>query len=431
MPEIQGMYQLPSERSINYHNDACKACNNESIFISENGHTHAQEAETRRQSESKEKRTSRASNRIFFFIIVFCLSGLIFYIALSHIYGFEAKNGSFNELFKRHEVVSSDGDERFVLIVFAWKRKASLERLVESLKRSDYAEKSVEIRFNVEFNPSVAVREYLMDLEWNHGPKRIIWRSEPFGLERMVVESWDASNDKEFAFFFEDDVEVHPAYFKFALACMNRSEISNDSSAIGIALTTPRFDEVNLERSVWSPRLVIGENDLLFLFQQPCSWGALYFPWAWRNFLSYHAKRRGTAPFKEEGMQVIPESCVSGWRRSWKKYLMELMVMKGLVMLYPTLPNEESLSVHHREQGEHTGFGAQKQQVFSVSAKIVDYFRVPLAQEKQIDKLFSLLSSEEMIELPLVSFHHFKVDSIEDLKSFGKLVEDNNSQSQQ
>ena len=382
---------------------------------------------------------------MFYFLTIFCVAGAVLFFTLGHIYGYEGRpkvthkshdifnagsgpEGGYVELARlyprwiKEDVVSIDQKEfEFVVIVFGWRRKESLERLVNSLKRSDYLGKTVQLQFHIEFEPSEAVKEYVESVKWPFGTKLIIWRKEKFGLERMVVESWDGKKDNEFAFFFEDDIEVNEKYFEFAIEALNRKELIENESVIGVALNTPRYDEVGTEHSIWLPEYEIGSsNSKLFLFQQPCSWGALYFPWKWREYLAYYQKRRryggSDSANNAEGVKIIPKSCVVGWKRSWKKYFMEMMLLKGYVMIYPSLPNQASLSVHHREEGEHTGIIGD-----GMNSK-VDYFIVPLTDSFGSKVLIEEIQRSKIEELPIISFYHFRVGSIEELKEFGKLV---------
>lgn len=368
--------------------------------------------------------------RIFIFISLFCIFGLITYFALGHIYGFGVENepkihrsSSANdqlladttsyktklELYTR----SVDDDKSFIIIVFAWNRKDSLDRLMKSLLRADYqGNNSIELRINLDNNPSEDVQEYVESFDWPHGPKTVIIRDSHYGLERMVVESWDPKSSDEYAFFFEDDIEVQKDYFKFASAALKRLNSLQDPNVIGVALNTPRYDEVNLDHSIWIPAEEIGSEAKLFWFQQPCSWGALYFPEKWRQFLVYYQNRKGSVG------TVIPNTYVSNWKHSWKKYFMEMMVLEGLVMLYPSLPKQRSLSIHHREQGVHTGFIGKRLN------KVVDYFVVPFAGAKEASLLMESIENDDLKALPIVSFYHFRVNNFDDLKEFSRLLKE-------
>ena len=373
--------------------------------------------------------------RMFFFLSVFSMSSLIIYFTLGHVYGFGATIINGNEIMGNKVVphpisklyrrsIEEKDDFEFMIIVFAWRRADSLKRLMDSLKKADYMDYQIKLQFHIDFKPTEEVEKYTEKFEWPFGEKTILLRTKSFGLERMVTKSWQARNDKEFVFFFEDDIEVNSKYFQFALEIMKKKPeiINKDSDFVGIALTTPKYDEVNLNHSIWTPET---NGNQLILLQQPCSWGALYFPWKWRKFLSYYRSRRQRTNKVVDDIKVIPKSCVWDWKKSWKKYLMEMMVIEGYLMIYPSLPRQESFSVHHQEIGEH--FPSFK----GIERKVPDYFVVPLASDQASSSLIQGIEYIDISTLPMFSFYHFPVKSIDQLKEFGRLIQAEQEQQQQ
>lgn len=370
--------------------------------------------------------------RMFFFLGIFSLSSLILYIFLGKVYGYgptvinrndiirnQVKNANapISRLYPRSIKDQDDYPFEFKIIVFGWKRIESLTRLMNSLSSANYLNHSVKLEFHIDANPSIEISNYVESFNWPYGSKSMIFRNHQFGLERMVIKSWEAENDNEFVFFFEDDIEVHPKYFEYVFEIMkcNPEILKKDSDYFGIALTAPRYDEVNLNHSIWLPDM---KGNKLFLFQQPCSWGALYFPWKWREFLKYYRKRRHLSKHSIDDLKIIPNSCIWDWKKSWKKYLMELMVIEAYMMIYPSLPNQESFSVHHHEEGEHF-------LKIEGTRPVIDYFKVPLASNEAASSLIEEIKTIDLSTLPKFSFHHFPVESIKQLKEFGDLVKEN------
>jgi len=50
---------------------------------------------------------------------------------------------------------------------------------------------------------------------------------------------------------------------------------------------------------------------------------------------------------------VVPDVRSSRWQRSWKKYFIEMVFLRGYTMLYPNYANFSSLSTNHLEPGAH------------------------------------------------------------------------------
>jgi hypothetical protein len=246
------------------------------------------------------------------------------------------------------------------------------------------------------------------------------------------MESWQPVSDTEYAFFFEDDIAVSPRFFEYSIFAIQKYVLPGGvkiqpsvwtTRLVGISLNTPRYNEIAIPGRDWTPQLVLGDEETQFLFQLPCSWGALYFPWAWRDFLSFYLWRRQKAD--EEVLHVcIPDSATRWWRRSWKKYLIEWMYMRGSYMLYPSLPNQLSFSTHHREPGEHTDVKPEEHLVDELGVLVLDYFTVPLVGGSCDDLHFERLLAEAkpLRELPVVSFHHELVKDVYSLAQLGARV---------
>lgn len=89
-----------------------------------------------------------------------------------------------------------------------------------------------------------------------------------------------------------------------------------------------------------------------YLSQVPCSWGAVYFPEHWREFHSYLTLR-----FSDDWLSVdehvVPHVRSNKWRKSWKKFFIEMIYLRGYAMLYPNYDGFLSLSTNHLEVGSH------------------------------------------------------------------------------
>lgn len=246
------------------------------------------------------------------------------------------------------------------------------------------------------------------------------------------MESWQPVSDKEFAFFFEDDIEVSYKYFEYSLICLHKYLLPDGERSpssvwtdkfIGVSLNTPRYNEIAMPNVDWLPTNVISEAESQFLFQLPCSWGALYVPWHWRSFLQYYNWRWNQT---EEALHAsVPDSATRYWIRSWKKYLVELMYMRGMAMIHPNMPNQLSFSTHHREPGEHTEAKPQEHLVEDLGTLVLDYFTVPLVKEIDVDVYRKMIGEMKPLqEMPVINFHHEGVRDIWSLSQLGVFTVD-------
>ena len=300
----------------------------------------------------------------------------------------------------------------FVIIVFAWKRRMSLKRLCDSLLAAEYHGIPVQLEFHIDGEAHERVLQYVDEFSWPFGSVQVLRQADRIGLESIVVGSWPADSDDQYAMFFEDDIEVSPHYFTYTLLALRKYLFGDGGRTgrtyhaehlAGISYNTPRYNEINLPPHDWVPQMVIG-REAQFLFQLPCSWGALYFPWIWREFLEYYRWRKTiTLP---PSYVVVPLSATNEWTNSWKRYLVELMYARGLYMLYPSLPRQQSFSTHHREPGEHTDAVPEEHLVDELGTLVLDYFTVPLAKDADMVNQHLFSQMRPLKDLPVVSFHH-------------------------
>lgn len=248
--------------------------------------------------------------------------------------------------------------------VIANNRKKSLMRLLSSLEQAQYEGDVVPLHLFLEANQSPEIIQYASTYHWMHGPLQVHVRHTRGGLINAVVESWYPTSPTECVVFLEDDIEVSPLFFAWLKRVLRAfaKDGEEDSKWAGISLYTPRIMEYHPHKKKHEYAKLEGKADLAgmlpFRHQQPCSWGALYFPHVWQEFRLYllHRLRNGHS----RGHFNIPGSRSNGWRSSWKKYMMELFWMQGYYLVYPNLPEQRSFSTNHMEAGEHISVGSRK-----------------------------------------------------------------------
>ncbi|KAF3337856.1 Glycosyl transferase family 2 [Carex littledalei] len=235
-------------------------------------------------------------------------------------------------------------------------RVTSLQRLLKSLENAYYLGDEVPLSFNMDSKVDEDTLKLVGSFQWPHGPKTIRRRIIQGGLIRAVSESWYPASDDDFGLLLEDDIEVSPYYYlwiKYALLAYHYDPQVSLPELSSISLYTPRIVEVVKERPKWNPTEFFKKihPNTPYLHQLPCSWGAVFFPKQWREFYAYMAAR-----FTEDAKQnpaQIPKSRTNGWQASWKKFLIDMMYLRGYVSLYPNFPNQASFSTNHMEPGAH------------------------------------------------------------------------------
>ncbi|KDE08140.1 hypothetical protein MVLG_01621 [Microbotryum lychnidis-dioicae p1A1 Lamole] len=241
-------------------------------------------------------------------------------------------------------------------------RPASLHRLLSSLQKAHYFGDEVPLYLNLEQTADSVTQRLASDLDWPYGPVTVRHRIVLGGLMPSIVESWYPASNDTYGVFLEDDVEVSPMFYgwlKMAILYYRYSMAMRDRSTrlFGVSLYQQKFFELRPEGRQPFDAHVLFESlaldpTLPYLSQIPCSWGAAYFPEVWREFHLYLALRLSemAIPIAD---QIVPEIRSNKWPQSWKKYFIELIYLRGYVMLYPNYANYSSMSTNHVEKGTH------------------------------------------------------------------------------
>ncbi|URE16726.1 hypothetical protein MUK42_35001 [Musa troglodytarum] len=245
---------------------------------------------------------------------------------------------------------------RITVNVITQNRATSLRRLLGSLQNAHYLGDEVRLSFNMDSKVDQETLKVVGSFQWAQGPKFIRRRIIHGGLIRAVSESWYPSDDDDFGLLLEDDIEVSPYYYvwiKYALLAYHYDPQVSLPELASISLYTPRLVEVVKERPKWNATEFFKKihPNTPYLHQLPCSWGSVFFPKHWREFYAY-TNARFTEDAKENPVQ-IPKSRTNGWQASWKKFLIDMMYLRGYVSLYPNFPDQASFSTNHMEPGAH------------------------------------------------------------------------------
>ncbi|MQL95643.1 hypothetical protein Taro_028318 [Colocasia esculenta] len=309
---------------------------------------------------------------------------------------------------------------RISVNIITQNRATSLKRLLDSLDKAFYVGDEVPISFNMDSKVDEATLKMVGSFNWTRGPKIIRRRIIQGGLIRAVSESWYPSSDDDFGLLLEDDIEVSPYYYiwiKYALLAYHYDPQVSLPELSSISLYTPRLVEVVKERPKWNPTEFFKKihPNTPYLHQLPCSWGAVFFPKQWREFYAY-MNARFTEDAKQNPVQ-IPKSRTNGWQASWKKFLIDMMYLRGYVSLYPNFPDQASFSTNHMEPGAHI---SAKDNVVKHKK---DDFEVPLMKD-DFTKLLPVGKMPPASKLPVLNLFNQPL-SLKGIKSAGaKLGQD-------
>eukprot|EP00520_Triparma_pacifica_P000834 CAMPEP_0118637144 /NCGR_PEP_ID=MMETSP0785-20121206/2998_1 /TAXON_ID=91992 /ORGANISM="Bolidomonas pacifica, Strain CCMP 1866" /LENGTH=908 /DNA_ID=CAMNT_0006528315 /DNA_START=219 /DNA_END=2942 /DNA_ORIENTATION=- len=296
----------------------------------------------------------------------------------------------------REMSLDPNGESYFVTISIITAAKTegrlnSLKRLMNSLLKSQYPDSAyIPLRISVDSDACKETFEYVTRLVWPYGPKVINRRVKKGGLVAAVAESFFPSSPLDHGVLLEDDIEVSRHWFQYVTSVLDLHYKDPDLRIIGISLYNPRTIEVIASRGkfVRFDSTAITEQPL-YAHQVPCSWGALWFPEPWKDFLSYLTERLVSDPHGRNPM-TLPGSNTMRWKLSWKKFMIEMMYIRDWYVVYPSFKDQTSFATNHVEIGEHIK-DKRSQKRFTPG------FTVPLFDEETFHALSPLSSLPESI----------------------------------
>lgn len=224
------------------------------------------------------------------------------------------------------------------IIVVAYNRPQSLNRLLWSLQTADYTGfANIPLIISIDYSGDDKCEAIASRFDWKHGEKKIIAHTQNLGLKNHILQCGDMALRYDGVIVLEDDLFVSPAFYPYA---QQAYRFYKDAEAIaGIGLYNYPFNEI-----AFCPFEPIADGYDNYFMQVPCSWGQLWTKQQWQNFKAYYS---AAADFN---FHLLPE-VVQAWpsATSWKKIFYQYIVERNLYFLYPRI----SLTTNFGDKGQH------------------------------------------------------------------------------
>lgn len=229
-------------------------------------------------------------------------------------------------------------NKEFAIVAIAYNRVDSLARLLNSLKKAEYFDETIDLIVSIDYSGDDSVYKLAVEFEWPFGDKKIIQHPKNLGLRSHVLFCGTLTKEYKNICVFEDDIFVSPAFYNFAKQAVQFYE--NDESIAGISLYTHRWNYI-ADRPF---TCVSGEYDV-FLMQQAQSWGQIWTQSKWDEFIKWYELNKDNDLEGVNFPQVI-----SNWpKSSWLKYHMKYLVETDKYFVYP----KQSLTSNFSDVGTH------------------------------------------------------------------------------
>lgn len=263
-----------------------------------------------------------------------------------------------------------------IVITTGGKRSNALKSMITQLKQSHYMGDTVDLSLVMDEKSDRSITKYINKLGWSFGNKQMRHRIQRVHPMQTFTESWYPAHDQEFGILLDDRTQLSSTFYiwlKYNLLKIMQEE-KEESNIFGISLYAPHILDTDP-----SGRKVFESPNSPYLMQVPTSFGgALYFPKHWREFHDYITARLTDQAIIKRGsglphlfkVSLLTTVKSNKWASSWRKYLDELIYMRGYVMLYPSTSYSTLSTLTFEEES------SKKKEKFETADKL---YSVPLS----------------------------------------------------
>lgn len=272
---------------------------------------------------------------------------------------------------------------KYGIVVIAYNRARSLNRLLERLTNCFYGAERITLIISLDFSSNKEVKNLAETYNWNYGEKIVKIYKTRIGLRKHVLNCGNYMNDYELDVIavFEDDIYPSCNFFFFMKKAADFYK--NNDRIAGISLYSHQWN-VNAQ-CMFEPYRT--EYDVFFI-QYAQSWGQIWTRKQWNEFYEWYLENESF-----ESDPSLPEFVNSWPESSWLKYHIKYCVKKNKFFVYPYV----SYTTCFSDIGEHTVKESTLQQVVLQEGKKEDYI-FPAFNENAVkyDAFFERIFSDNI-----------------------------------
>jgi hypothetical protein len=211
-----------------------------------------------------------------------------------------------------------------VVIVPAFKREESLERLLSSLLAADLGA-CPGVIISLEGGASQTVVAVANDFASRSSLFEVRQQPTNLGLRNHILACGDCALEYGSVIVLEDDLWVDRHFYSYAVAALEFYE--GHSEIAGCALYAPGLNEY-----LGLPFSPMNNGHSTYLMQVPCSWGQVWTADQWQDFRNWYDQ---ASEQDIQALQRLPQNVKDWPESSWKKYFAAYMVLTDRNFIYP------------------------------------------------------------------------------------------------
>ena len=224
------------------------------------------------------------------------------------------------------------------IIVVAYNRPNSLQRLLNSLNQADYTgHDSITLIISIDYSNSSEVISIAQSFTWEFGDKEVIIHQKNLGLKKHILFCGNLTKKYQSVILLEDDLIVSPGFYNYT--CQALDYYQDQAKISGISLYSYFYNEYAQVRF-----MPLDDGFDNYFLQSATSWGQAWTKSQWQEFENWYNVHHNISITKRD---KIPDK-VAGWSdNSWKKYFIKYMILNDKYFVIPRI----SLTTNCSEPG--------------------------------------------------------------------------------
>lgn len=233
--------------------------------------------------------------------------------------------------------------KEFTIIVVAFNRPNSLQRLLNSLNKVNWENDKVRLYISIDkekensenYNNTVQIAKSFL---WNYGEKIVDCKKENLGLKQHILQCGNLTNKYENVIVLEDDIVVSPQVYTYAKQVVDFYE--GDENIAGFGLYSFQRNPANN-----LPFIPLNEGTDVYFMQYACSWGQIWTKERWKDFFNWYEKNKNLNIDKLN----IPNNIKKWGDKSWLKFHTIYTILNNKYFVYPFV----GLTTNFSDRGTH------------------------------------------------------------------------------
>lgn len=281
---------------------------------------------------------------------------------------------------------------RIAIVIAAFNRPKSLQRLLKSLQQAHY-HTNVDVIISIDNGvQEQEVAGVANDFTWSRGSKEVVQHNHHMGLKQHLLTCGSLAKSYDAFVLLEDDLLVSPEFFSYVHQAL--PYYMGDATIAGISLYHQHY-----QHALLVPFYPAGDNTDVYFMQYPSSWGAIYTNTQWEEFTTWLEVKEPSI------LNLLPDNIRNWPASSWKKWMAAYLVDTNKYYVYP----RTALTTNMGDEGEHHSNDSNHLQV-PLQMGSRDWKLSTLATSKAVYDVYMELNSRLIKGIDDINLEDIEID---------------------